>query len=92
MISKIPLPEGVGRVSYDCDLTGPDDQEYKYVAGVERNKTGGFGSEEYAMFHGWEIGVHVAGSGESGRKCILRTSPVTSFDPLNVVSYRGGWI
>ena len=91
-ISKNPWTKGVGMVSYNCDLTRPDDQEYEHVARIDHNKqTGSLGSEEYAMFHGWEIGVHVAGSGESGQKCVLRPSPVPFIDPLNVVPYRG-WL
>ena len=77
-------------VSYDCDLTGPDDQEYEYVARFDRNKrTGGFGSEEYALFHGWEVGVHAADSGLPGQKCVLFTSSVPFPDPLNVVPESG---
>ena len=80
-------------VSYDCNLTKPDDQEYEYVARIDRNsRTGGLCSEEYALFHGWEISVHVAGTGESSQRSVLRTSAVPFLYALNVVPYRGGWI
>ena len=38
-------------MSYYCEISGPDDQEYEFVARFDPNKrTGGFGREEYALF------------------------------------------
>ena len=80
-------------MSYDCDMTRPDDKEYEFIARFDPNKrTGGFGSEEYALFHGWEVGLHAADSELTGQKCVLRTNPVPFPDSLNVEPERGGWI
>ena len=74
-------------------MTGPDNQEYRFVARFDPSKrTGGFGSEEYALFHGQEVGLHAASSGLTGQKCVLRTSIDPFPDPLNVVPESGDWV
>ena len=93
LISNNPLTKDGGQMSYYCDVTGPDDQEYKYIAKFNPNKRpSGFGSEKYALFHGWEVGTHAADFVRTGQKCVLRTSMDLSLDPLNLVPERGVWI
>ena len=77
-------------MSYYCEVTGPDGQEYEYFAKFNPDKRpGDFGSEEYALFHGWEVGTHAADSGWTGRKRLLRTSIDPFPDSFNVVSECG---
>ena len=46
-ISKNLWTEGEGMMSYDFDLTGPDDQEYEHVARIDYNtRTGGLCSAQ----------------------------------------------
>ena len=78
---------------YYCDVTGPDDQEYKNIANFDPDKRpGGFGSEEVALFHRWEVGPHAADSGRTGQMCVLRTSMVPFPEPLEVVPECGFWV
>jgi len=92
-ISKNLLTEDGGQMSYYCDVTGSDDQEYEYIAKFNPDKRpGGFGSDEYALFHGWEVGLRAADSGLTGQKCILRTSMDPFPNLLNVVPESGGWV
>ena len=92
-ISKNPLTEDGGQMSYYYDVTGPDDQEFKYIAKFDPDKRpGGFGSEAYALFHGWEVGPHAVASGQTSRNYFWRTSMDPFPNPLNVVPERGVWV
>ena len=72
MISKNPRSEKSTMVSYHCDMTGPDNQECVFTSRFDHNwRFGGLGHEEYALFHGWEMGPHAAGSGKCGKNCVL---------------------
>ena len=66
-------------------MTGSDDQEYVFTSRFGPNwRFGGLGHDEYALFHGLEVGPHAAGSGKCGKKCVLRKSMDEFLNPLDV--------
>ena len=61
-ISKNLLTDG-GQMSYHCNVTGLDNQEFEYFPVFDaEKKPSGLGSEQYASFHGWKVGPHAAKS------------------------------
>ena len=82
--------------SYHCNMIGPDDQVDVLTSRFDPNsRFGGLGHEEYALFHGWEVGPHAAGSGKCRKKRLLWKSIGEFPNPLDIKpigQYFGDWV